>query len=639
MPYFTRRQLLILNELFLKDTLTSNELALLVDSSVRTIKTEISYIRTELKQYGIMIESKTNKGYTLIFTEKSSMNFLTNLLKSSKVKRLNKFKKNNYARIFFVIRRLLLEDSYIKLDELANEMFISRSSLNTDMIETKKILKKYQLTVKSKVNYGIKIQGTEMNKRLCIAEYFYHKDIGFDYKNDHGIPYLQENNDKYVQSIESQLRKICEEFNIILSDFSLKNIAIHVLISIHRNRMGNKITVPRSFIEKNYTKKAFQASQILCERLNAMFGCHFQEVDCAYIFMHFDSKQLINDVTSIKEKEQMEVNHVLEKIFVEIKNNFDIDISKDETLRTFLALHIPQMIKRIRINMVIRNPVVHENLQRYLYATKVTISATEIIQKHYNVEISLDEFGYLVLYFNVALRNLQKKRKITIGLMSGRGRAETIMYVDELNENFSKEKYELINFLSKEDMMKNIEDIDILLSSYPIELSRSILQVAIENGNYVEKIREYSNKIDLYKLDIDTYFQPQYSDFYLEGKDKESVLHNLMKKLQSLDIIDPDVQMDVPFVAHEIGNNILHLQDLYKICHKPFCFIVVLKNPIIWDKDIIRVLFMIKTKRDGDHKLNILCDMFSYWTRNKEKVNRLIHNKSYDLFLKDIQKY
>lgn len=634
-----RRELLILNELFHKGRLTSKDLSFVVDASIRTVKTDISHLKLLLKDHGITIDSRPNKGYKLHYKDQYSFDFLETQLQSKNVERLYSFKKNNFERIYYILRRLLLKDMYIKLDDLAEDMFISRSTLNADMNDVKKVLHKFHLNVVSKANYGILVEGTEVNKRLCIAEYYYHNNIELGYRSNNEFSYFKEHNDRYIQTIESQLRLVCEEYFILLSDFSLKNIAIHIFISIQRNFSGHKITVSHSYLEKIRTKKIFNACEDLCVKLNGLFRCKFQEEDCAYIFMHIEGKQLLNNLSDITTEQQVEVRAVLDKIYTEIKNNFDIDISEDETLNQFLPLHIPQMIKRIRNDMVIRNPVVHENLQKYLFSTKVTISATEIIQNHYNVHINLDEFGYLVLYFNVALMNLQKNRKITIGLMSGRGRAETIMYINDIKENFPDPIYELITFDSNEEAIMSLDHLDILVSSYEVELSRPVLQVAIEKGDYINKIREYAEKIDLYKLDMETYFQPNFSDFYLEGKDKKSVLKNIVKKLQSLDIIENDVQMDLPFVDHEIGNNIVHLQDLYKICRKPFCFIAVLKKPIIWDKDIIRVLFMIKTKRDGDHHLNILCDMFSTWTRNQEHVSRLINQKDYKVFVKDIQNY
>ncbi len=144
---FSRRQLLILNELFQKRSLTSTELSLVVDASVRTVKTDISYLKKKLESYGITIESKPNHGYQLNYKNDEGITFLANQLKAMNVRRLYTFKQNNYERIFYIIRRLLLKESYLKLDILADEMFISRSTLNGDMIEVKKLLSKYNLKI------------------------------------------------------------------------------------------------------------------------------------------------------------------------------------------------------------------------------------------------------------------------------------------------------------------------------------------------------------------------------------------------------------------------------------------------------------------------------------------------------------
>src|SRR5699024_2123038 len=150
-----------------------------------------------------------------------------------------------------------------------------------------------------------------------------------------------------------------------------------------------------------------------------------------------------------------------------------------------------------------------------------------------------------------------------------------------------------------------------------------------EKGNYINNIWKIINKVDLNDLDVDKYFKPEHMNFELEGDSQQEILQQVVVDLKKQNIIEQDVNVEVPFVSHEIGNNIVHLQDLQKICRKPVCYIAVLKSPISWEKDIIKVLFLIKTKKDGDHNLNILCDMFSNWTRDRQMVNRLINHKSF----------
>ncbi len=122
-----------------------------------------------------MIDSTQNKGYKLYFeTEEVKLN-LYKYLSHININRLHLNKRNNYERIFYIIRRLLVNVGYIKLDDLAEEMFVSRSTLNVDMPEVKRILYSYQLSLISKANYGITIKGHELNKRTCIEEYFFSK--------------------------------------------------------------------------------------------------------------------------------------------------------------------------------------------------------------------------------------------------------------------------------------------------------------------------------------------------------------------------------------------------------------------------------------------------------------------------------
>ncbi|MFB1050034.1 transcription antiterminator [Paraliobacillus sp. JSM ZJ581] len=636
---FNRRQLLILNELQEQEMTTASSLALVVEASVRTVKNDISMLKKKLKNEGIEIKSSPNKGYHLWYKDDYSKEFLTKGLASIDIKRLNLFKRNNYERIFYIIRALLLSKGYIKLDHLAEKMFISRSTLNQDMPEVKRILSKYHLHCVSKANYGITIKGDELDKRICFAEYFFHNKTTFENSNELEEK-LYDLKHTMIPFVEELLRTICDQYSISLSDFSLKNIAIHALISIFRSNAGHTIEISSEYekeINETYPT-IYLASKKLCDTINQVFKTNLAKSDIYYIAMHLESKQLLQS-TDTEPMMLAEVHRVLQDVYAEIKSNFDIDISNDPVLNEYLPLHILQMIKRVNHRIVLRNPVVHENLQKYLFATKVTISAVKVIEDHYQIEISLEEFGYLALYFNVALRNLRKEKKITICLISGRGRAETIMYINELKENFSENNYELINYDSLDEAMEQMNDIDVLVSSYKHRLSRAIPQVAIEKGNYIEKIKQLVNRLDLFQLDMERYFKPAYANFQLEGTDKRSILKNIMQELQGLGIIEKKTKINTPFISHEIGNNIVHLQDLYKICRKPICYIAVLKKPIIWDKDIIKVLFLIKTKRDGDHHLPILCDMFSKWTQDKEKVSRLINHKDYDSFLMDMQNY
>lgn len=631
-----RRQLIIINSLYNKGNLTAMDLSLILNVSVRTVKSDIRELKMKFKDSELKILSKPGKGYGIKIKDKELREYLESLNTSNSIRQINEFYNNNYERIFYIIRRLLTAHDFIKLESLADEVFVARSTVNQDMKEVKRLLSQYDLKIISKPNYGIMLEGTESNKRLCMAEYLFHNKVGLKnpYINDRFA--FAKNEYSKLKIIERVLREVCQEEKINLSDFSYKNISIHILITILRNDLGFNVTISDAFMTRIQSNEIYKATQKICTKLEKELNFVFKEEEIAYIFMHIDSKQIIYD---FKDDDMIETEIVLDDIFKEIKNNFDIDISKDITLRKYLLLHIPQMIKRIKNHLVVRNPIIHENLRKYLYATKVTISAAAILESHYNVNIGLDEFGYLVFYFNMALSNIKKEKVIKIGFISAKGRSESIMYQNELNENFPPPKYKITTYDSINSPLLDPKDIDILVSTNYVESDKCKLKVSIEEGNYIEKIKEYSRKMDLYNLNLDKYFNEKYMLFNLKGKSRQEILSNIYNALIEMDIAHKKNVNAEPFVSHEMGNGIVHLQDLYKLCHKSVCLIAVLENPILWEKSLINVLFLIKTKRDGDKDLFILCDLFSKWASDKEKVTKLFNNKSYKAFMTDILDY
>ena len=404
-----------------------------------------------------------------------------------------------------------------------------------------------------------------------------------------------------------------------------------------RNKQGHFIEVSDNYFEKISNDALYSLVGVLVSEVGAVFSYAFNREELAYIFMHIDSKRVIDESEGMSRVQSIDVDEVLDAVFAEIFNNFDIDISNDGGLREFISLHIPQMIKRINNNLIVRNPIIHENLRKYLYATKVTISAVAIIESYYKVKIPLDEFGYLLFYFNMALLNLKKSRQFKIGFISSRGRSESLMYENELKASFSNA--EIIRFSNLKEAEENQEDVDIVVSINRMKSKVIKHMVSVEEGLFIEKVQNFLRKIDLYALDIDDYFSPEYFVVGVKGDTRTIILAEIYAKLVHLGMIEKSQDRKIPFISHEIGNKVVHLQDLYKLLRKDVCLVCVLEKPIFWEKSVVEVLFLIKTKKSGDKDLFILCDLFSKFASEKSKINRLINDQDYGVFMDDFLDY
>ncbi|WP_338083989.1 HTH domain-containing protein [Caldibacillus debilis] len=129
----------ILRELMsVKTPLTGAYLANLNKVTPRTTREDIKMLDDLLRMHGARISSLMGRGYQLeVLDDQKFRSFLRNL-SAAEQDSAPMPPKTPEERIKYIIRRLLLCDDYLKLDDLAEEMYISKSTIQNDFRSVKK---------------------------------------------------------------------------------------------------------------------------------------------------------------------------------------------------------------------------------------------------------------------------------------------------------------------------------------------------------------------------------------------------------------------------------------------------------------------------------------------------------------------
>ena len=612
MDNLTKRNIKILKILFdAGDYVSSIRLADELDISIRTVKSEIKSINAIISLTNSFIISKYGKGYLL----KLSNQFDKSLVEG---KRFNHFFDSNQDRIIYILRKLLLADNYIKIEKLADDLYISRGLLTKILKDVRSQLIRFRLSIVNKPNYGILIKGNEKDKRLAISDYFFHSDIELntEYLKDFSkIGYNKQKNRDLFKYIDEILYK----YKIDLSEYSVNNLIVHLYITLSRIHSGHQIEISSELNSKNSVeyKAARELPDYFRTKINIDVTC--EEID--FIAEHIKSKRIL-DVVLLSDSEIRKLKQCIEVMYLEINNNFGFDFTLDSELYQYLYLHIPQMVRRLQAHMTIRNTSVIDNKRRYLFATKVTHSACAVIEQYYNVRVDLNEFGYLLLYFNLAITKFEVNKIIKIGIFTGRSRPESMMYLNEVREQFPSRKYDI------ENIQKISEDYDLIISLYKCDTEVSCPLVIIENDDYMNKVQKIVYEIRYQNLNINKYLQDEYIYFNLEGETKADVCRNFYKLLYDRHLITDIPNSANEFIDDEIGNGIVHFQDSYRIVRKNMWFICTLKKPIYWDKQSVKILMLTKTKKENDKDLYNLCRIVSKWSNDLTLINDFLRNQS-----------
>lgn len=612
MNNLTKRNIKLLKILYdAGDYISSIRLADELDISIRTVKSEIKSINAIISLTNSFIISKYGKGYLL----KLSNQFDKSLVEG---KRFNHFFDSNQDRIIYILRKLLLADNYIKIEKLADDLYISRGLLTKILKDVRSQLIRFRLSIVNKPNYGILIKGNEKDKRLAISDYFFHSDIELNAEYLKGFSKVGYNKQKN-RDLFKYIDEILYKYKIDLSEYSVNNLIVHLYITLSRIHSGHQIEISSELNSKNSVeyKAARELLDYFRTKINIDVTC--EEID--FIAEHIKSKRIL-DVVLLSDSEIRKLKQCIEVMYLEINNNFGFDFTLDSELYQYLYLHIPQMVRRLQAHMTIRNTSVIDNKRRYLFATKVTHSACAVIEQYYNVRVDLNEFGYLLLYFNLAITKFEVNKIIKIGIFTGRSRPESMMYLNEVREQFPSRKYVI------ENIQKISEDYDLIISLYKCDTEVSCPLVIIENDDYMNKVQKIVYEIRYQNLNINKYLQDEYIYFNLEGETKADVCRNFYKLLYDRNLITDIPNSANEFIDDEIGNGIVHFQDSYRIVRKNMWFICTLKKPIYWDKQSVKILMLTKTKKENDKDLYNLCRIVSKWSNDLTLINDFLRNQS-----------
>ncbi|MHC5250522.1 BglG family transcription antiterminator [Enterococcus sp. LJL90] len=600
---FSNRELLLIDYLLSKESATSQEMANYLAVSKRTVKKDLARIKMLINVEHEYLVATPAKGYTL----KKSYHFKRQGMFLSRDKDLI---LNNYDRVAYIIQKLLLLDSAIKYEELAGELFVSLSSLKQDMYKVRSLLFDYKLKLKHTPNQGVLLIGSEYNLRLAIANFFYHSFLSYlsplnqkIYKRNTTILYL----------IESKINNLSLNHHIQVSDSSINDLAIEILITYQRVEYEDNLP--------QYVLDCDEADYLITKELINEIGFLFPDKNLsnksiAYICRHLTSKKIIKDTELIDTRTET----VIKEIIKEIYQNFDLDFSEDLDLWEKVKLHIVSLRKRIQYGFTVQNPQVFRFLRSYLFAAKITCSAINILENHMKTAIPNEEQGFFILYFQAMLERMASAKKILI--YTGGNRAERTFLENYFNMHYNKKNFHY-KFI---DTLPSPEDkFDLLLSSTN-KISNNYQQKIVVTNNTKDQLKNIPNYLKEFEnnhLILEKYINHD-SLLLVESKSKKKVINEIFDHLLYKGYLKDQVKCNFSF--QEIGNGIVHIIDLHKIIKHNICLVVLLKRPILWKQTVIKTLFLIKTKKDGDKDLNILCNSFSSLVNNPNHIKKIHEN-------------
>lgn len=139
-----------------------------------------------------------------------------------------------------ILNQLLFEQEPVLFDDLADQLYVSRSTLSHDFKKIRQFLAPYDLHIESKANKGVYVVGSERDKRRFIMNYFFGNHF---FKSIHQyVDHEFFHTSISFEELTAIVLEECREEGLKLSDFVIQNLVVHIALTIQRIKEGFQIS-------------------------------------------------------------------------------------------------------------------------------------------------------------------------------------------------------------------------------------------------------------------------------------------------------------------------------------------------------------------------------------------------------------
>lgn len=625
---------------------TGDQLCTTVGVSSRTIRSDIKELNNIFKNHGAVILSEKGKGYIL------------EIMDVEKFKEIysDEKKKDNYinltaeARAEYIIMRLLLNemkniDAITQID-LADELFISLSTLKNDIKLAKTNLypkgtkSNFTLDIEKHANKGIKVTGKEDSLRCCISERLNSSSKIFlekfeeILKNSLGLQNLFE--------LEEIIKNNIVKFKLRLSDIAFKDLRSYVAVMLVRNKSGNNVIYTEAMTNDLKKESKMDIAKSICSDLMEKLNVKINETEVCYVTKHIIASSSIG--TDIDE----ENSKLTETILIEVKENFNVDLTSDKVLREFLGAHLKASINRAKYGVKMENSMLGIIKNNYPFPFEIGVLSNNIIKREHGLDLSEDDIGFLSLHFAASIERLKEQemgavKRVIIVCTTGVG--TSLLLKVKLEQHFKGRLtiVDTISWYEFNDVL--LQSVDFIITTVPLkEECKKVMYVKnLLDNDEIKRIEE--------KLKNNTYkengligkFKKELFFKDVEASTRDELLEKITKDLIDKEYITKDVKNEIfsreKLASTEIGNLVAIPHTSHKDLKESFISVAILKKGITWNKENVQVVLIICIAKKDQHQWKSNLEQLYKSIIELDVVLEIIKSSDFEDFKKIIYKF
>lgn len=603
--------------------LKTSEILDYLNISSRTLRNYIQYV---------------NEHYLSSFTiESSNMGYR---LKTAENSEAVSAKRNGLSnRVYYILQQLILAEDGVDIFDLSEHMFVSVPTVEKDIIECKKYISNYHLSI-DRVKNMLFLRGEEIDKRKVMSMIYY-KEYNTTFYN---IIDLEKIFGYELHPFKRKLLQIIQHHGYDINEYTLGNIIYHIIISIERMQDNQYVHHPIYPYKETFISMSIIHE--IQELIETSFHVHMDENELYYLQALISSKTTY--MTEENEKfVQAPYASLIDEIIKEVNENYFISL-EDEEFKTKFVLHVQNMVVRASNRFTSKNPLTQSIKMSSPLIYDLSVYISNLISEKLNIHLHEDEIAYIALHVGSCLELKQKNYDLLEVVLVCPAYNDLQFHLKEKIEHYFGNQLRVIKVVTRVDKEIAALQADFIISSTAIPLDPSTAQVIIStflSSDDVLNIQTLVNRIkhekqqQRIKKNLLSLFDKRIFMFSDQTfQDEFDIISFITRQMSKLHLVQNDFVDNVikrEKLSSTVFNNIVAVPHSIQMdALQTSIAVLILNKPIKWGEATnIRIVTLIAMNKNERTIYRDIYDEYIKILASPANVSKLAKSPSYEAFI------
>ena len=441
----------ILEFLVAKGQATEMQLSHLIKASEQTVRSVMTQLNQALEDVAVITRDK--KMYRLVVKDYDELA----LLLGGGIKAIADFNSSD-KRIAYICKVMIELGGYILIDDIADELVVSRGTIQKDLRKLGQLVTLYDGQLESKPNCGVRLLASEFGKRLIFLNHvydYYQYELKFDSDFFDLLDNLYDKLKLNQIQVTTFERELLLSINRIQAGHIIETEIDNYCNLVNHNEFLNDFFIKiENKLNRNLTQyeQDFMAYPL---NMNNNFPFDATRIDFAFI------------------------NRLIHQIVMDIDEEYPIQMNQT-TLFEALKFHVTFLLNRTRFQYQEKNIFFKSIQNRYPFAYQLAEIAKESIKKVTGLVISNIELNTLAIYFELSLSKVRIDSTKKVALIANVGTAAKQMLYLQIRTILGEDI--VMTELTEEAANQDFSEFMVVFTTVPLKaISSNVMEIQVAN--------------------------------------------------------------------------------------------------------------------------------------------------------------